>query len=87
MQGETAPGEQGTWAAESPGAEGEEPALSPIDEHDKVDVDDEEEENFDPLDLERIEAEYRAARARAIFSAGAATRVSKLELMRCLFGL
>ena len=81
MQSETTAGNEVNQAAESPGAEGEAPALSPIEEVE------EEDEDFDPLDLERIEAEYRAARARAIFSAGAAARISKFELMRCLFCL
>jgi hypothetical protein len=39
-------------------------------------------DDYDPLDLERIEADYRATRARAIFSAGAASRVVKLERLR-----
>jgi hypothetical protein len=44
-------------------------------------------DNFDDLDLEQIEAEYRATRARAFFSAGAAARLVNLELVRyvCLF--
>ena len=46
-----------------------------------VEVDD---DDLDPLDIERIEADYRATRARAIFSAGAATRVVRLERMRSL---
>lgn len=44
-------------------------------------------DTFDDLDLEQIEAEYRATRARAFFSAGAAARLVNLELVRyvCLF--
>ena len=44
-------------------------------------------DNFDDFDLEQIEAEYRATRARAFFSAGAAARLVNLELLRyvCLF--
>ena len=39
-------------------------------------------DNYDELDLEHIEAKYRAARARAIFSAGAARKVAQLERAR-----
>ena len=55
------------------------------DELDAVDAEvvDDDGDDVDPLvDLERIEADYRAAQSRAIFSAGAATRVAKLERMR-----
>jgi len=55
------------------------------DELDAVDAEvvDDDGDDVDPLvDLGRIETDYRAARARAIFSAGAATRVAKLERMR-----
>ena len=57
--------------------------LCSPEEHEGIDVDDFSFcDEYDPLDLERIEADYRATRARAIFSAGAATRVVRLERMR-----
>ena len=45
-------------------------------------IEDDDDDDLDPLDIERIEADYRATRARAIFSAGAAARVVRLERMR-----
>ena len=57
--------------------------LCTPEEHEGINEDDFSfDDDYDPLDLERIEADYRATRARAIFSAGAASRVVKLERLR-----
>jgi len=57
--------------------------LCTPEEHEGINEDDFSfDDDYDPLDLERIEADYRATRARAMFSAGAATRIVRLERMR-----